>query len=170
MFEDPDDPSPLVADLYRSWYRERGLPTNRLLVESFALLEPYWALRTGSVPYWTTFNTGPSLASVENYLDGAEPYDEIRAMLFSHGVESVGLPPIERWRAVLERARERGSFVGVDEERFPRDYAVNARYQAALKEVLPRHSMPGPLPLRRLDDFLGRQGDRYPVCWYEDGG
>jgi len=100
VFGDPDDPGPFVADLYRTWYRERGLPTDWLLVESFALLEPYWALRTGSVPYWTTFNTERSLASVEAYLDGAEPYDEIRAMLFSHGVESVGLPSIERWRAL----------------------------------------------------------------------
>ena len=58
----------------------------------------------------------------------------------------------------------------MDEERFPRDYAVNARYQAALKKVLPRYPMPGSLPLRRLDDFLQRQGDRYPVRWYEDGG
>jgi hypothetical protein len=108
-------------------------------------------------------------ASVEAYLEGTEPYDDIFAMLFSHGVESVGLPEIERWRAVLERARKRGSFVGVDEERFPRDYAVNVRYHEALKTVLPRHPMPGPLPLRRLDGFLEWQGDRYPVCWYEGG-
>ena len=86
-------------------------------------------------------------------------------MLFSHGVESVGLPSIDRWRGVLERARRRGSFVGVDEERFPRDYAVNARYHAALKKVLPHHPMPAPLSLRHLDDFLERQGDRYPVRW-----
>jgi hypothetical protein len=169
VFEHPDDPGPLVADLFRSWYRERRLPADRLLVESFALLEPYGALRTGSVPYWTTFNTEPSLASVEAYLEDTEPYDEIFAMLFSHGVESVGLPPIERWRAVLERARKRGSFVGVDEERFPRDYAVNVRYHEALKKVLPRHPMPRPLPLRRLDGFLERQGDRYPMRWYEGG-
>jgi len=170
IFADSDDPGPLVADLFRSWYRERRLPADRLLVESFALLEPYWALKTGSVPYWTTFNTEPSLANVEEYLNSAEPYDEIFAMLFSHGVESVCLPSIERWQAVLERARKRGSFVGVDEERFPRDYAVNARYQAALKKVLPRHPMLSSLPLRRLDDFLERQGERYPVRWYEDGG
>lgn len=170
VFEDPDDPSPLVADLYRRWYEERGVPAVRLLIESFVIMEPYWALKTGSVPLWTTFNTEPSLAGVESYLGGSEPYDEIRAMLFSHGVESVGLPPIERWREVLEQARKRGSFIGVDERRFPRDYAVNVRYQAALKRVIPRYPMPDPLPLRRLDDFLERHGPRYRVRWDGEDG
>jgi hypothetical protein len=45
-FEEPEHLSPFVADLYRAWYRERGLPADRLLVESFILLEPYWVLRT----------------------------------------------------------------------------------------------------------------------------
>ena len=61
VFEEPEHPSPLVADLYRRWYEERGLPANRLLIESFILLEPYWALRTGSVPFWTKFNMEPDL-------------------------------------------------------------------------------------------------------------
>jgi hypothetical protein len=45
VFDDPQDLSPLVADLYRWWYRQRGLPDDRLLVESFILLEPWWTLR-----------------------------------------------------------------------------------------------------------------------------
>jgi hypothetical protein len=49
----------LVADLHRHWHRERGLPGRRLLVEPFILIKPWWALRTGSVPFWMTFNTGP---------------------------------------------------------------------------------------------------------------
>jgi hypothetical protein len=49
-----------TADLYRQWYEERGLPTNRLLVESFILIEPWWALRTGSVAFWMVFNMEPS--------------------------------------------------------------------------------------------------------------
>jgi hypothetical protein len=60
IFEKPEDPSPLVAELYRWWYEERKLPANRLLVESFILMEPWWALRTGSVPFWMVFNMEPS--------------------------------------------------------------------------------------------------------------
>jgi len=165
VFEEPEHPSPLVADLYRRWYAERGIPANRLLVESFAVMEPYRALRTGSVPFWMKFNTEPCLERVEEYLDGADPYDEIRLMLFSHGVESIGLASIERWREVLERARKHGSFVGVDEQKFPRDYATFVRYHVEIKKLRPRYPIPEPLPLHRLDEFLERAGDRYPVCW-----
>ena len=165
VFEEPEHMSPLVADLYRRWYEERGLSANRLLIESFILLEPYWALRTGSVPFWLKFNMEPDLEWIEKYLDGAEPYEEIHAMLFSHGVESVGLPPIERWRTVLSRARERGSFVGVTEEKFPKDYATFVRYHTDLKKIPSRFPMPGPLSLDRLDAFLEQARDRYAVRW-----
>ena len=40
-------------------------------------------------------------------------------MLFSHGVESVGLVPIEHWRRILLRARKEGAFLGVDERAYP---------------------------------------------------
>jgi hypothetical protein len=165
LFEEPEDLSPLVADLYRRWYEERGLPANRLLVESFILMEPWWALRTGSVPFWMVFNMEPSADRLEHYLEGTDPYDHIHLMLFSHGVDSVVLAPIGRWRSVLQRARKHGSFAGVDERRFPRDFAAFVRYHADLKKVPARYPMPGSLPLDRLDEFLGRRGDSYSVRW-----
>ena len=165
IFEEPESTSALVADLYRLWYAERGLPANRLLVESFVLTEPYWALRTGSVPLWTEFGTEPSLDSVEDYLNGAEPYDEIHVMLFSHGVESVGLPSIERWRSITDLSRKRGGLVGVDEGRFPKDFATFVRYHTEVKKIPARYPMPGPLTLHRLDALLREVGNRYPVRW-----
>lgn len=132
LFREPEDFSPLVADLYRWWYGQRHLHPNRLLVESFILLEPYWALRAGAAPYWMLFNTEGSLKQLGRYLEGTAVYDDIRLILFSHGVESVGLPSIERWRAVLGRACCQGRFVGVDERRFPRDFATFARYHTEL--------------------------------------
>jgi hypothetical protein len=163
IFEQPEDPSPLVADLYRRWYEGRGLPANRLLVESFILMEPWWALRTGSVPFWMVFNTEPDAEALERYLEGTKAYDHIHLMLFSHGVDSVGLALIGRWRSMLQLARKHGSFMGVDERRFPRDFAAFVRYHIDLKEISARHPMPRSLQLTRLDEFLGRTGDRYPV-------
>lgn len=165
VFEQPESLSPLVADLYRDWYGRRGLPTDRLLGESFILLEPWWALATGSVPFWMVFNTEPSLAAIHRYLDAAGPFAEIRLTLFSHGVESVGLAGIGRWRTVLDRATKVGSFLGVDEQAFPRDFATLARYHRALAGVRRRYPMPQPLPLAALDGFLDRQGERYEVRW-----
>ncbi|HSK99504.1 MAG TPA: hypothetical protein VK869_04140 [Rubrobacteraceae bacterium] len=165
-FEEPEHLSPLVADLYRRWYGERRMISNRLLVGSFVVHEPFWTLRTGSVPWWMTFNKEPSAGLLEEYLDSAETYDEIFMMLFAHGVESVGLVPIERWRGILRRARRRGEFVGVDEREYPRDFATFIRYHTELKRKIPaRYPLPGPLALSRLDDFLQEAEGRYPVEW-----
>lgn len=166
IFEEPEHLSPLVADLYRWWYKERSIVANRLMVESFLLLEPYWALRTASVPFWMKFNMEPSAEWLEAYLDGTDPYDEIYLMLFAHGVDAVGLPPIERWQNVLRRAYRRGEFLGVEEQRYPRDFGVYLRYYKELQEKIPaRYPMPGPLSQRQLQAFLDEHGERYPVRW-----
>jgi hypothetical protein len=165
VFDQPEDLSPLVADLYRWWYQERRLRPNRLFVESFIVLEPWWTLRTGSVPYWMVFNMEPSAEHLEQYLDGTAPYDEINLTLFSHGVDAVGLPPMERWYSILERARNKGSLVGVDPDVFPRDFAVFVRYYQDIKKIAARYPMPGPMALEQLDQFLDESGSRYQVQW-----
>ena len=168
IFEEPEHLSPLVADLYRWWHHRRGLPSSRLLVESFIVMEPWWALRTGAVPFWMKFNVEADAAWLERYLDGVEPYDHIHIMLFSHGTDSAGLAAIERWRAILGRASKSGSFVGVDERTFPRDFATFVRYYTELKRKIPaRYPLPAPLTLDQLDTFLDEEGDRYPVRWLE---
>lgn len=163
VFEEPEDLSALVAELHRAWYRERGLAGDRLVVDSFILLDPWWTLRTGSVPYWATFGVEPSASALERYLDGVEPYAELYAMLFSHGVESIGLAGIERWRAVLERGHRRVGFLGVDTDAYPRDFGAFARYHTALKALPGRALFPGPLGLERLERFVSAEGDRFGV-------
>lgn len=168
VFKEPEHLSPLVADLYRWWYRQRRLPPNRLFVESFLVLEPWWTLKTGSCPFWMKFNMEPSADWLEEYLDRAEPYDEIFLTLFSHGVECVGLPPLERWRSLLRRGRKRGEFIGVDEEAFPRDFGIFIRYYIDLKKKIPaRYPMPGPMAISQLDQFLKETKGRYPVEWID---
>jgi hypothetical protein len=66
IFHDPEHLSPLVAELYRSHLRASGLPAERLLVESFALMAPRWALRSGSVPFWLTPSTPNGRASASS--------------------------------------------------------------------------------------------------------
>jgi len=161
-FVEPEQLSPLVAELYRWWYRRRGVESRRLLVESFILLEPYWALRTGSVPFWTKFAVEPDAAALERYLQGADPYDEIRVMLFSHGVDSAGLAPIERWQAIIDSAGG-GGFVGVDTGRFPRDFATFVRYHRDLKRLSPRLPLAPPLALGELDTFLRERAAEFDV-------
>lgn len=154
-FDEPAHPSPAVADLYRDWNRRRGVTGDRLLAESFILLEPYWCLRLGMVPFWLTFNMEPSAAWLERYLDERPAFDEIRLTLFAHGADSVGLPPIGRWRDLATRARGGGGLVGVDEASYPAHFSVYARFNAAVRALPDRHALPPPLPVEPTLAALG---------------
>ncbi|SFB92899.1 hypothetical protein [Streptomyces aidingensis] len=164
-FPEPQAISPLVADLYRWWYGLRGIPADRLLIESFIVLEPWWTLRTGSTPLWTEFNTEPALRAASGYLDRAGPFGEICLMLFNHGVESVGVAGADQWRSLLARAGRRGEWLGGEPAKYPLDFAQYARYHRALRRLPARRPMPAPLALSQLDAFLAEYGDRYRVRW-----
>lgn len=163
-FREPEDVSEEVADLHRWWLERRGVEARRLLVESFILLEPELALRSGAVPFWLTFNTQGSADRLERHLD-AHAYDQIVMTLFSHGADSAGLAPVERWRAAVGRARGAGRLAGVDEGRYPQDFAVYVRFTDALRRAgwpdVPRR----PLALGELAAFLGERGARAGVTW-----
>ena len=164
VFEQPEDLSPMVADLYRWWYRRLGCEDNRLVVDSFILMDPYWTMRTRSVPFWMVFNTEGSFRALEGYLGRAPGFDEILITLFSHGVDSIGLVPIRDWRGLFPRARKRGDFIGVDEAAFPRDFGVFVRYHFDfLRKIPARHPSPPLLTLDELDQFLGQARDAYAV-------
>lgn len=161
-FDHPEALSPVVADIYREWYAREGFATGRLLGESFLLLEPWWTLRTGSVPFWASFNTQESLGGLDAYLDEVAPYDEIRLMLFSHGTESIGLASVEEWRRVAERAGKIGSLLGVDANAYPRDFASLARAHRGLTRI--RHLQPMP-PRLLLPEVEPRLRDHAGITW-----
>jgi hypothetical protein len=168
VFEQPEAMSPLVADFHRWWNERRGLPSTRLLVDSFILMEPYWCLGTGSIPFWMVFNTEGSYAALKSYLS-TRVFEEIYVTLFSHGVDSIGLPSIADWRLLLEHASSRSKLIGVDETVFPRDFGVYARYHDdLLQTILQRHALPPPLTLADLDQFLHTHAQRYQVTWIQD--
>ncbi len=165
-FKDPHDPSPLVADLYRHWYRQRNMLTNQLLIECFALHEPFWTLRTGSIPFWMVFNTEPSADAVERYLQASDPYDDIYLMLLSHRTESIGLASIDRWNSLLAYARQKSSFIGVDPAKYPRDFGVYMRYSKALRQTISsRYPLMNRMPTHFLYDFLEKSAEKYQVAW-----
>jgi hypothetical protein len=157
-----------VADLHRWWNERRGLSSTRLLVDSFILMEPYWCLGTGSIPFWMVFNTEGSFAALQSYLS-TRVFEEIYATLFSHGVDSIGLPSASDWRGLIEHACARSKFIGVDLDAFPRDFSVYARYHDALLRTIPqRHALPPPLTFAQLDQFLLTNTHRYNVDWILD--
>jgi hypothetical protein len=169
VFKQPELLSPLVADLYRRWYSERNIPANRLLVEPFILLEPFWTLRVGAVPFWLVFSTEPQDEFLTGWLERQDPFDEIGIILFSHGVESPGVVPVDRWRAILNRARHRGLFIGSEEQAFPEDLAGLIRYHADIGDKFPaRFPLPGPFDLGAFEQFAKENEERYQVWWNRD--
>jgi len=161
VFEQPEDISSMVADLYRWWYQRLGVADNRLVVDSFILMEPYWTTRTRSVPFWMVFNTEGSFQALEGYLGQAPAFDELLFTLFSHGVDSIGLVPIGQWRSLFPLARKRGDFIGVvDPASFPRDFAVFVRYHFDfLHKIRTRYPSPPALTLQELNEFLNQAGE-----------
>ncbi|WP_409331567.1 hypothetical protein [Trujillonella humicola] len=165
VFDGPDVPSPMVADLYRWWYARRNIPARRLFVSSFAMNEPWWTLRTGSVPYWMFFNEENSLKGLLRYLDAREPFDDIVLALFQNGVETIGQPSGEAWQEVLDRARSRGIFSGTSLAEFPYDFGQFARYDEALADLPARYPVPAPLSLADFEEFLGEAGPYDGLEW-----
>jgi hypothetical protein len=157
-FHDPEDVSPVVAELHRWWYKKLGYQANRLFIETFCVMEPYWCLRTGTVPYWAVFPTGESLRRSREYLQSAEPYDEITAALFSNGVKSIDQAGPDRWRELFSLAKNGGRFLGQTESAFPYDFAVFSRYQREIQKLQPQYPLPSPLTVDEVDWFLKDRG------------
>jgi hypothetical protein len=153
-FDGPEDLSAPVAELYRWWYREREMPATRLVIDSFMLLDPWWTLRAGAVPYWSVFPVEPSLAMLRDYLDRTEPYDHLHLGLFCHGVESAGMASAAQWRQLLDRARVAGAFAGVSPERYPNDPMTFFRFRSAIRSLDRRHPMPEPLSVATARSVL----------------
>ncbi len=155
VFEEPDHPSPFVAELYKWWYRQRRIMSNRLVAGSFTLIEPYWTLRTGSVPFWMKYNTEFSAKWLEEYLDDHDNYDELFLMLYPPGVEGIGMTTVERWESILAKARKRGEFLGAGAEREPEDFGSLIKNHTDFKNsIKARYPIPGPLGIRKFSEFV----------------
>jgi hypothetical protein len=162
-FGEADGLSPLVAELYRWWYSRLGRPDDRLFVESFVLLDPYWVLRAGAVPYWMTFNSEVAAAHLERYLERTKPFSTIDIALIANGMSAPGLASQDRWRRIQERATRRGGFAGVDSGRYPSDLASFVRYRDALRRARPRYRLPPPLPVADVESFIADRGRQLDV-------
>jgi hypothetical protein len=133
-------------------------------VSSFVLMDPYWTLRTGSVPFWMTFNMGPSYRALERYLGAAQPFDEVHLMLFQHGVDAVDHPSGDEWERLLRSTGARWSTLGLHLDEHPLDFGHFARYDDALREhVAARFPLPAPLALDEFREFVHERGERGEV-------
>jgi hypothetical protein len=166
VFDEPETLSPLVADLYRSWYKERGMKGNQLLVGTFFLMDPYWTLKTGTVPFWLAFNGQPSADYLNGYLEKSAPYEDIYMMPFSHGIDGMGLAPEENLRTILSKAINKGAFIGAEPGKYPYDFGIYARFEKDLQKKLTTRIPDGEkLRIDQLDEFVQHSKGKYEVEW-----
>lgn len=137
-YPEPHALSGPVADLQRTWLTEAGITADRLLVESFLLIDPTRTRQAGLVPLWTMFPVESAVRTAQDYLRSSS-YRSVHIGLFPHGVESQGIAEPELWRKELGDV----DFVGVDERRYPADFAALVRYGAELRRM-PRVAAPAP--------------------------
>lgn len=106
---------------------------------------------------------------MERFLDSRPPFHQIHLMLLSNGIEAIGIVPVERWRDILCRGVHVGTFLGMDESKFPLDLGSFGRYHDEfVKAVQERYPMPEPLREEELDRFLEESEGRYAVEWKEE--
>jgi hypothetical protein len=166
-FGEPQELSGFVADLHRWWYGELGRPTDRLLAECYVQWDPLWVLRTGMVPFWNRFNMEPSFAEMQAYLEQTRPrYAHIYLNLFSQGLSSPGLVPVDTWRQMIEGyATDHAEIIGVDEDAYPVDTGSTVRYQPAFASLPFREELPDPLTVGDLDRFVTSREIDSRVFW-----
>lgn len=165
-FQQPEDVSPLIADLFRDWYAGHGLPTGRLLVSSFLLMDPVLAMRAGLVPYWALFGTQPSLDRLADYLARTR-YEDIRLTVFPHGAESIGLPSIGKWQEVLRNGRQHGQLIAIEPRHYPRHFRALTGFHRELSR-LPRVAALPPLAWDMARQYLATHATAQNVTFHED--
>jgi hypothetical protein len=163
-FGQPEDASPLVAELFRDWYAKQGLPTGRLLVSSFLLMDPMLSMWTGSVPYWAVFGVQPSLDRLVGYLSHTAGYDDIRLTVFPHGVHSIGLAGIGDWQAALGHARRTGRLLAIEPSRYPRHFRALTGFHRELSR-LPRLPATPPLGWDAARQYLATHAAAHDVTF-----
>jgi hypothetical protein len=157
----PEALSPPVADLHRQWADSRGA-VDRLLLESFILLDPFHIARTGATPFWTMFPVQPSAGRAAAYLDSRANFTVVDALLFNHGAKSAGLADGRTWQALVARGARPGHLLGVTASRFPVDFASLARYGPALRRLATAPQPPRPHRLAEvIEGTSGTPGVRW---------
>lgn len=158
VYDGPQAAAGPVADTIRRWYAELGRPTDRLIVPSFVLGDPWRTLQIGAVPYWTFFPVATAVAALDRYLDRADPFREIAVLMFQHGAESPGHTRPDDLRGVVSRHGATVRMIVLDEAKVPHDIGTLGRYGPELARLPDEPTPWTPLPVQTALDSLAATG------------
>lgn len=164
VYNEPEDLSPFVADIYSWWYRKRNITPETLIADMFFLISPYWTIRTGSVPFWMAFNSKRSINRLKEYLQQKDAFENIYMLPFSNGVEGSGIATQEDLKSALALAKKSGSLIGSEPDKYPYDFGVFSRYQKDLKKkITSRYPIDTSLTFLQLYDFFHHSNGKFNV-------
>lgn len=78
-------------------------------------------------------------------------------------------PAETAWQGLARRGRRPGRLLGVDPSRYPRDFAVFARFHQAVEALGPVHEPPPPMRPERFEELLRRHATPQGIEVAEDG-
>lgn len=164
IFNEPEDLSPFVADLYHWWYGEQHIIADTLIADMFFLIDPYWTIRTGSVPFWLAFNAKYSINRLKQYVQQNDNFDNIYMLPFSNGVEASGIATEEDLMSALALAKKSGNFIGSKPHKYPYDFGIFLSYQKDFKKkIMSRYPTAPALTLQQLQAFFDNSNGKYEV-------
>ncbi|KAA2254037.1 hypothetical protein F0L68_30965 [Solihabitans fulvus] len=131
-FEDPQALSAPTTELHREWLRTKGFSGDRLLVESYLMVDPVGAAKVGLVPFWTVFPVRRAQAGLQRYVADVAPVRELQVLLYPHGVRSAGWGPPACWDSLTEFV-DRVELPATDRRRYPADYRALPAYGSLLR-------------------------------------
>lgn len=154
-YQGPQQASHPVAAIMRSWMAARDEQTDRLIVPSFILGDPWRHLNHGLVPFWTYFPVRDAIESLERHLQRADRYRKVYVLGFQHGVRSPGVAMPDDFLTTIARHGAEPELLAVRAAEWPHDIGSLARYGAAL-DALPTAQRPwSPLSPAAATEALG---------------
>ncbi len=145
-FDGPQAAAHPVAVTVRGWYAAHGRRTDRLIVPSFVLGDPWRTLQLAAVPYWAYFGVEEALQGFDAHLAEQPAYREILLLIFQHGAASPGYAGPDEWRAVARRHGARLRTIALREDESPHDIGLLGRYGPAMRRMKNDPTPWSPLP------------------------
>jgi hypothetical protein len=155
QIDGPQEASHPVATVLRDWVGRRGGDSDRLIVPSFVLGDPWRTIVTGQVPFWTFFPVKPALESFRYHLEHSDPYARADILVFQHGVNSPGAASAADFAVMARDHQAEPRLLALRPEKSPHDLGTLGRYGGVMARE-PDAGIPFvPLSVNTAVDGLG---------------
>nr|WP_296068010.1 hypothetical protein [uncultured Actinoplanes sp.] len=160
LYDAPATLSDCVADLYREHLRSTLGLGDACLIETGRLLDPRGVLERALVPYWCESAAQRTVAGVEWWLAGSNPFDRLTVLPEPPGTAGEAHARLTQWRSLAGFARHTGRVDRVAAGRYPRLPLPRGHVARVIEDhARPRQPIP-PMTVRQAVAGLRHHGAR----------